>query len=611
MGQFNKGVAADLSAGLFTVAFVLALVVMGLLGHYGLPDSALGIFLAGGLVATYMAAAFVTRTMDATTFFVANRSVSAAANGMSTAAIFLSGNIFFGLAGAYYADVAAALALTLGWSFGFVLLAVLIAPYFRRSGAFGVAGFLAICYGGRSIRLAAVIMIALVLIGALAATFATAAWIGKVHLGLSEPMTLGALIVITAVMTMLGGMRSLSVVSVLQYIALAAAFLIPAILVSATRFSIPIPQFAFGLALQEAAEIAARTGHELADAITGRLQPGSTPGTFGFMATVATLAAGVAVLPHITMRSATLVNPDIARRSAAWSLAFILVVLITAPVYAAFARVGLMSVIEGATVSSLPQWIYEYGREGLIQICNGAAESRFTVANACREAGGFTGSLSAADFALATDAVMLVWPSIMGLPHIVTVMLAVGALSAIIATAGAIALAIANSVGHDLFGRIITSRSSAGRRLIATRLALIAALIIAAWIASRWPDSVLSLATCAVSLSAAGLFPAMVLAVWWRRANLPGAITGMIAGFTVTLIIHLQHYGVEIVPIPLPDFSQIGITATSSGLIGALVGFAVIALVSLMTSPPSVARLAIMDTIRRPGDTPIIADERD
>ena len=601
MAKLDGSAEASRSSGLFAAAFVLALVVLALLGHFGLPDAAIGVILTAVVFAAFLAAAFGSRTMDATAFFVANRGLSAPGNGMATAAAFMSAGVYLGLAGAFFDDGGTALALIFGWSLGFLLMAVLIAPYFRRSGAFGVAGFLTIRYGGRTIRLAAVAMIVASLTAALASALAAAAWIETLMFGLDNSTGLGVAVVITAAVTILGGMRSLTSVAILQYLALAVAFLVPAALVAATRVSMPIPQLGFGFALQEVGFIAATTGQVVAGPLPGKLLPAIPPGAASFVTVIASLAAGIAALPHLVMRGAAMANGDGARRAAGWALVFILVVALAAPTYAALAKLGVLTELAGLRLLELPGWVFEYGRRGLLQICAVDADSSARVVTACAATDGAAGTLRGSDFAIGRDALVTAWPAMLGLPPIATALLGVGALSAILAACGALTIAVANALGHDLFGRLIAAKSSAGRRLIVTRILIVVALLVAARIAVEFPDDVPGMANWSVSLAAGGLFPAVVLAVWWRRANAAGAIAGMIAGFGLTLAMLIEHRLPGTTSLAWLDVTRIGLSSLSVGFFGALAGAAVTAAVSLMTPRPTPKRLAVLDAIRRPG----------
>ncbi len=276
--------------------------------------------------------------MRAAQFFVAGGGLSATVGGIAGAAAFLSAGGVFGLAGVMFADFRAGVAIILGWSFGFLLLAVLIAPYFRKSGAFGVADFLAIRFESSVVRLVAALIVVAALVPALAAALAVGALvIGQLFaLSPAAARTLMVLLVLSG--TLLGGMRALTLVALAQYIVLAIALLAPAAILSTLTYSLPIPQLAGGLAWQDALRLAA--SGDLAAPVASRFLPFTPHNAFELVAATIAVAAGVAALPHLLMRQATVVRAPTTRRSVGWSLVFVLVVALTAPAYAAFARLA-------------------------------------------------------------------------------------------------------------------------------------------------------------------------------------------------------------------------------------------------------------------------------
>ena len=590
-------------AALFALAFAVLGAILALLDYFGLPSPVLGTVLGGATLVAFAAIGINAGTMQTSEFYLAARALPAPVNGVASAAAVLSGTLFLGLAGNYFARPDSAPAITIGWCLGFVILAVGIAPYFRKSGAFGAVDFLGVRYGGRAVRLAATIVVVAALIAAIAAAIATASMITALLLDVSSGSALVIVAAFVISTTVLGGMRAITRTAIAEYIVLAAAFLVPVTIVAVREYGSPLPQVSFGLALRDAALLVLASGRDLAAAPPGTWWSSAAGGPLTFFATVVTLAAGVASLPHLLMRSATVRGPDRARRSVAWGLLFLLVVVATAPAYAAFARLLILREVVDVPIENLPDWIFTFGNLGLVRICGVDATSVNAVLGACSAIAGFTGNLAATDLAVSGDAVVLAAPAIFDLPIVATALVALGALAATLAATKAMAFALASAVGHDLYGSAREIHPSAGRQLIVTRLLLIAAIAFAAWFAAKAPGDAFALAPAAISLSAGGLFPALILAVWWKRATAAGAVAGIVAGFAVTAGLILdRHY-----PGFLP-FGRLGFSELTAAIAGMPVGFLVAITASLASRPPTEERQVIVDAIRRPGGAPFIQE---
>jgi cation/acetate symporter len=488
--------------------------------------------------------------------------------------------------------------MTLGWSLGFLLLAVLIAPYLRKSGTFGAADFLAFRFDSRGVRLVAAIIVVLTLVPALAAAITGGTLVAGRLFALSPRSATVLVVLLTLSGTVLGGMRAATLTALAQYIVLAIAFVVPIAIVSTIAYSLPIPQMAAGLAYQDAAALA--TSGDLAAPLTSRFLPLVPMGNFQLIAVTIGVAAGVAALPHLLMRCATLDDTPSARRSVGWALIFVLIVVLTVPAYATFAKLTLLRDIVGSAIADLPDWLFALGRQGMVTLCGADATSAAAAAQACMALHGSAGTVNAPDLAISGDVVVLAWGDIVDLPYVVTALILAGALAAALAAANAITLAIAEALGHDLYAHVIDRRATAGRQLIVTRLLLVATVITGAWLGARHGSDIFPLAAATLSLSAGGLFPALFLAVWWRRANAPGAIAGMIAGFLVTLAIAVGGRYPGLLP---ADAQGSDLSSLTAAIIGMPIGFIVAIAVSLATREPSPSEVAAIDAMRRPGDT--------
>jgi cation/acetate symporter len=584
------------------IAFLILVVVLSLLGHFGLPDGVIATVLGGGTLIAVTVLGINGATMQTSEFHLAGRGASVAANGMAGAAAAISVSLFLGLGGDAFADMGGAFALTGGVGLGLLFLAIGITPYFRKSGAFGVVDFLGIRYGSRIVRVVAAVVTVSALIGALAATLAFSAWLTAYIFAVDAEAALAIAAAAVVIPTVLGGIRSTTRTAPIEYLVLALGILVPVTLISAREYGLPLAPLAFGLAAKDAALLALASGRELAISSAGQFSLLGSSGEFQSFAAFVVMAAGTASLPHLIMRSATVRGPHRARRSSAWTLLLVLVVALAAPAYAAFAKLVIFSEVADGTLESLPLWVFEFGQLSLVHICGAAAVSPDAVAAACAAVPGFAGTISADQIAIAPDAVVLAAPSIFGLPYVTTALLSIGALIAALAAAKAIAFAVASAIGQDLYGNVIGVHASAGRRLILTRLLIVSAVALASWIAANVTETPRFI-PAAIAMVASGLFPPLILSAWWKRANAYGAVAGMVAGSIVTagVIADLWYPGF------LP-FGHLGLDELSSAMLGIPAGFVTMIAASLATPAPSEEQQALVDAIRRPGGTPFVQE---
>jgi cation/acetate symporter len=436
-------------AVLFGLSFAVLAGILELLDYFGVPADILGTAVCGvGLVAL-AAIGIYAGTMQSSEFYLAARAVPAGGNGAASAAAVISGTLFVGLAGTYFAGADRAVAATIGWCFGFVVLAVGLAPYFRKSGAFGVVDFIGMRYGGRAVRIAAAVVVAAALFPATAGAFAMAADIAANLLGISAGAALVIVAGVVMATTVLGGLRAITRTAIAEYIVVASAIVVPVTVVALREYHSPFPQLGFGAALHDAALLALAGGRDIATFRSDGSWSWIGGGAFNSVATVAVLAAGVAALPQLLMRSAAVRGPETARRSAAWGLLFLLLVVSAAPAYAALAHYLIVRDVVDVAIERLPDWIFTFGHLGLVKVCGVEATSVDALLGACSSHPGFTGNLAANDLAIAGDAVVLAAPAIFNLPDVVTALVALGALAATLAAGKAMAFAIAGALGHD------------------------------------------------------------------------------------------------------------------------------------------------------------------
>ena len=584
--------------GLFAGALAFLVVVVAVAAQLGLDEAVIAFLVIAFTLVTYAVIGVVTRTLSLTDFYVAGRGVSEGFNGMATAAAFLSGGGLAAIAGAYFADATAALAVTVGWTVGFVLLAVLIAPYYRKSGAVTLPDFLAVRYGNPLIRPVAVVVLLVATFALLPAAIAVGATIIGVFLHVRPEVALAVVFVTLLFSSLFGGMRSVTFVSGAQVILILLGALVPVALLSAQDFGLPLPQITYGFALDGIAG----GGDEPIRFLAGRWSPLGDPSGINLLALAVSLGAGVASLPHLLARSGTATGMASARRSVAWALVIVVAVMITAPAIAAFAKGAILETVVGVGLDELPAWLFAYGRLGLIETCGVAAASAADIGTACGAATVING-LAAGDVAGGGEALALAFADMVDLPYVMSALTAAGVLAAALATAGAVLMAVTATLAHDLYARMIDRRASAGRRLIVARLVLIAVAAVAARLAATGPGDMLAFAVYAPSLAASGFFPAIVLGLWWPRTTWPGALAGMVAGFAAALG---YIFFAEIDAGAAPGLSAVGISGAASAFFGVPIGFAVAALVSLVGPRPSESRLEVLAAIRRPSHDPIL-----
>lgn len=595
--------------GIYTGGFLGFVIFLAILEQLGVPNRIIGYLFVFLTLAVYAGIGILSRTTQVSEYYVAGRRVPAVYNGMATAADWMSAASFIAMAGTLYALGYDGLAFVLGWTGGYVLVAVLIAPYLRKFGAYTVPDFLAARYSGNFARFIGVVILFMCsmvyLMGQLKGVGVIASRL------LDIPINVGIFVGLAGILvcSMLGGMRAVTWTQVAQYIVLIVAYLVPVILLSAQKTGVPLPQLMYGEILQRISELEQQFGQPggYLEGVKPHVQPFLSYTPANFFALVLCLMVGTASLPHVIMRFFTTPSVREARKSVGWALFFIFLLYFTAPSYAAFAKFEIFGNVLGRDISTLelaqqlPRWIYLYGNVGLVTVCGVAATSAEAVFQACQAKG--VSVLNFANFAINNDTVVIATPEIAGLPYVIAGLVAAGGLAAALSTADGLLLAMANALSHDIYYKMIDLAASAARRLIVARVLLVAVAVLAAWLTIIAPAGVLSYVSWAFSIAAAGLFPALVLGVMWKRCNAPGAIAGMIAGAGVTLfyIIGTYAYGMK------PWF---GINNISAAIFGLPVAFVVTYVVAKLTPEPSREMQEFVEQIRIPRGEILMEDAR-
>ena len=656
---------------LYTGGFLIFLIALAIAEQMGLSRKWIGYWFLFATVALYAAIGIMARTVDAAEYYVAGRRVPAFFNGMATGADWMSAASFIGMAGTLYLSGFDGLAFVMGWTGGYVLVALLLAPYLRKFGQFTIPDFLGERYGGnvvRSVGIFAAILCSFTYVvaqiygvGLITSRFTGLQFETGVFVGLGGIL----------VCSFLGGMRAVTWTQVAQYIILIIAYLTPVIWLSMKHTGNPIPQIAYGQVLQKVTERekvltndpkeievrnimkarAAAANEGLKDPAAGMAKgradldkrladlqaanapaeqvapvqkaisayptdpeqwkaqankdkglaaravpprphaqpfPGATPeaqniARWNFLGIVFCMMIGTAALPHILTRYYTTPSVRQARQSVFWSLFFIFLLYFTAPALAVLAKYDVYHFLVGSSFAALPAWaatwaavdptllsITDFNGDGIVQL---------------------------AEIVLGTDIIVLATPEIAGLPYVISGLVAAGGLAAALSTADGLLLTIANALSHDLYYKMIDPHASTARRVTVSKMLLLVVALIAAWVTSLKPGDILFLVGAAFSLAASAFFPALVLGVFWKRANKWGAIAGMVTGLSVCMYYMVKTY---------PFFGGVAanqwfnMNPISAGVFGMPIGMLTIIVVSLLTAEPSKQVQELVEHVRYP-----------
>ena len=673
----------------YTVGFFLFLVSLAILEKEGFPRLWIGYLFMFATIVLYAGIGVLSRTSDVSEYFVAGRRVPAFFNGMATAADWISAASFISLAGGLYLLGFDGLAYIMGWTGGYCLVALLIAPFLRKLGQFTIPDFLAARYGncgrtgrpppgtrrrGDPVRLIAVVATVIISFTYLVAQIYGVGLITSRFTGVDFSVGIFLGLASILVCSFLGGMRAVTWTQVAQYIILIIAYMIPVMYLSVKHTGNPIPQIAYGSALNRLTareiELSRDTGEHAVQAVfrqraealdarlralpksweDGRLEaqrrvqelkrgnaslieikaasrdlagyprdpedarrkwqeakaanlarahpvlphtapfPGKdnmTPAVQrnNFLALVFCLMLGTAALPHILVRYNTTPSVQEARSSVFWTLFFIMLLYITIPALAVLVKYDIYTSLVGSDFSRLPNWVSYWA--GIDRI-----NPLVTITDINQD-----GIVQLAEIVLDGDILVLATPEIAGLPYVISGLVAAGGLAAALSTADGLLLTISNALSHDIYYRTVDRAASTQKRVTVSKLLLLVVALVAAYAASLKPADILSLVSAAFSLAASTLFPALVLGIFWKRANQNGAVAGMLTGFAVCVYYMLSANPALGGAIANQWFQ---IVSVSAGVFGIPAGAAALVLVSLFTKPPDAADQAFLDGLRSP-----------
>ncbi|MEW6480627.1 MAG: sodium:solute symporter family protein [Pseudomonadota bacterium] len=680
----------------YTAGFILLVVMLAVLEQLGLSREWISSIFLMVTIGVYAGIGIMSRTTDATEYYVAGRSVPAIYNGMAVGSDWMSAASFMGMAGTLYLTGYNGLAFVMGWSGGYCLVALLLAPYLRKFGQFTIPDFLGERYGGHLPRLlgiaAAILCSFTYVVAQISGVGLITASLTGVAFELGIFLGLGGILVCS----FLGGMRAVTWTQVAQYIVIIIAYLVPVLWLSVKQTGVPVPQAIYGFQLEkvtakerllthdptevEVRDIYRLRAQELADKLSdpaaamladrqqaeerlSRLRqegaslsqtaaaerqlamlprdvdaavalwtrqkqeadtkskplngmpPHAIPFTGdpqgslaerreyeesrrNFLALVFCLMVGTAALPHILMRYYTVPDVQEARKSVAWSLLFICLLYFTAPALAVMIKFEVFHGLVGTPMDQLPQWISTWNR----------VDPALLSVNDVNQ----DGKLQLNELTIGGDILVLAMPEIAGLPFVISGLVAAGGLAAALSTADGLLLTIASALSHDLYYKMIDPNASTARRVTISKVLLLVVALMAAYVAAQKPADILFLVSAAFSFAAAAFFPALVLGIFWKRANGLAASLGMIAGLAMTFyyMATTQPWLRAVFGITSPVELWWGIQPISAGVFGVPVGFAVIILVSLVSPRPDGATRALVEGIRLPGKAGGAKDDR-
>ena len=580
--------------GMYTGGFAAFVILLAILEQLGVSNQVIGYLFVFLTIGVYALIGILSRTAEVGEYYVAGRKVPALYNGMATGSDWMSAASFIGMAGSLYLLGYDGLAFVLGWTGGYLLVSILLAPYLRKFGQFTVPDFLGARYGGNVARFVGVIVLISASFAYVTAQIFGVGIIASRFLGISFEIAVFVGLAGILVCSMLGGMRAVTWTQVAQYIILIIAYLIPVVILSAKVTGVPIPQLMYGQAIEKIQALEPTLGVVKGHTAVFSNAKGEINFTDGlnFFALIFCLMVGTAALPHILMRYFTTPSVRDARKSVAWSLFFIFLLYFTAPSYAAFAKLEVYQNVIGTSIDQLPAWVQSWGEIGLVGTCDRPdAAVRYAMCKGVT--GNNDGILQLSEFRIHTDAIVLATPEIAGLPYVIAGLVAAGGLAAALSTADGLLLAIANALSHDIYYRMIDPHAPTKRRLILSRVLLILVAIVAAYTAAQKPSTILAMVAWAFSIAASGLFPALVMGIWWKRTTNTGAILGMIAGYGVCVfyLVMTQFYGMPL---------WFGVKNISCGLFGIPAAFIVTWVVSMVTKEPTKEMQDFIDSIRVP-----------
>ena len=556
-----------------------------------------------GSFALYFAIAWWARAGSTSDFYVAGGDITPLQNGMAIGADWMSAASFISMAGLIAFLGYGGSVFLMGWTGGYVLLAMLLAPYMRKHGKFTVPEFISDRYYSKTARIVAVICLIIAsltyIIGQMKGVGVAFSRFLEVDYGLG----LGIGMAVVWVYAVLGGMKGITYTQIAQYCVLIFAYTIPAVFISLQLTGNPIPQLGLGSTLADGSGVYLLDKLDMVVTDLGfkEYTTDNMGGTLNMFAYTMSLMIGTAGLPHVIMRFFTVPSVQAARSSAGYALVFIALLYTIAPAVGAMARLNLMNTIEPAAGQNLeyearPQWFKDWETTGLLKFEDKNGDGKITyVADAEKN------EMVKVD----RDIMVLANPAIANLPNWVIALVAAGGLAAALSTAAGLLLAISSSISHDLMKGVLTPNLSDKNELLAGRIVMTIAILISGYLGLHPPGFAAGTVALAFGLAASSIFPALMMGIFAKKMSGTAAVWGMCSGIGVTMLYVFQHKGIMFIPGTSflgdmgPDWF-FGISPNAFGAVGALVNFAVAFIVVRFTGPAPTHIQDMVDNFRSP-----------
>ena len=546
--------------------------------------------------ALYIGIAIWSRAGSTKEFYVAGSGVSPLANGMATAADWMSAASFISMAGLISFMGYDGAVYLMGWTGGYVLLALLLAPYLRKFGKFTVPDFIGERYYSKSARLVAVFAALLVSFTYVAGQMRGVGVVFSrfLEVDINTGVIIGMLIVLFY--AVLGGMKGITYTQVAQYCVLIFAFMVPAIFISFQMTGNVIPQLGMGAKINDGSGLyLLEKLNNLSVELGFAEYTKGSKSTIDIFAITAALMVGTAGLPHVIVRFFTVKKVRDARKSAGLALLLIAILYTAAPAVAVFARTNLINTVSNQPYANMPEWFTNWEKTGLLGFEDKNGDGLIQ----------YTANAQINELTVDRDIMVLANPEIANLPAWVIALVAAGGLAAALSTAAGLLLVISSSISHDVIKSVINPSITEKQELIAARLSAVVAVVIAGYFGINPPGFVAAVVALAFGLAAASIFPAIVLGIFYKKMNKEGAISGMVVGLLLMLFYMLKFkFGIfdggKSAVAGLQSDWWFGISPEGFGSIAMLVNFAVAYIVCRFTAPPPDEVQEIVENIRIP-----------
>ena len=557
--------------------------------------------IVGITFAIYIGIAFWARAKSTQEFYVAGGDINPVANGMATAADWMSAASFISMAGLIAFLGYGGSVFLMGWTGGYVLLALLLAPYLRKHGSFTVPQFISDRYYSKTARVVAVLCL---IIASVTYVIGQMKGIGVafsrfLEVDYDQGLIVGMVIVF--IYAVMGGMKGITYTQIAQYVIMIIAYTIPAIFISFMLTGNPIPQLGLGSTIKDGTYLLDTLDKIVTDLGFAEYTTHARLSLFNMFFYTLSLMIGTAGLPHVIMRFFTVPSVKAARLSAGWALLFIAILYTTAPAVAAMARLNFVTTIDqpgeesNLSYASRPSWFRNWEVTGLLKFDDKNQDGLI------QYDGYETNEMIKVD----RDIMVLANPEIAGLPNWVIALVAAGGLAAALSTAAGLLLAISSAISHDLLKGVFRPDISEKEELKASRFAMAASIAVAGYFGFNPPDFAAGTVALAFGLAASSIFPALMMGIFSKSINKEGAIAGMLAGIGITLLYVFQHKGIMFIQSTsfLGNMESnwfLGIEPNAFGAIGAMVNFIVAYIVSKKNDPPPKEIKEMVERIRLP-----------